>query len=160
MIIIFRRSWEEKRARLYVSYFYSTLKTGLQNGLSIIFMMVKVIVPCYIAIEFIKHTGLIETIGRLFAPFMSFLGLPGEAALGLIAGYLINLYGAIAVLTPLHLSTKDITVIALVLGISHSLTVETPVTRKTGVKGWPLLAVRILFGLLSGALLNVLWKLF
>ena len=140
--------------------FHSTLKRGFLNGLSIIFVMVKVIVPCYIAIEFIKYAGLIDVIGRIFKPFMSFLGLPGEAALGLIAGYLINLYAAIAVLTPLNLSTKDITVMALVLGISHSLTMETPVTQKTGVNGWPLLAVRIVFSLLSGALLNLLWKLF
>ena len=143
-----------------MDYFCLTLKRGLLNGLSIIFVMVKVIVPCYIIIEFIKQAGLIETIGRLFAPFMGLLGLPGEAALGLIAGYLINLYAAIAVLTPLHLSAKDITVMALVLGISHSLTVETPVTRKTGVNGWLLLAVRIIFSLASGVLLNLLWKRF
>jgi hypothetical protein len=142
------------------THFYPTLKRGFLNGLSIIFVMVKVIVPCYIAIEFIKHAGLIDAIGRLFKPFMGFFGLPGEAALGLIAGYLINLYAAIAVLTPLNLSTKDITVMALILGISHSLTMETPVTQKTGVNGWPLLAVRIVFSLLSGAFLNLLWKLF
>ncbi len=143
-----------------MSYLYTTLKRGVLNGVAIVFIMVKVIVPCYIAIEFIKHTGLIDIIGRFFKPAMGLLGLPGEAALGLIAGYLINLYAAIAVITPLNLSTKDITIIALILGISHSLTMETPVTQRTGVNGWPLLAVRIIFSLLSGALLNILWKLF
>lgn len=143
-----------------MNYFYPTLKRGVLNGVSIVFLMVKVIVPCYIAIEFIKHTGLIDMIGRFFKPFMGFLGLPGEAALGLIAGYLINLYAAIAVIAPLNLSTKDITVMALILGISHSLTVETPVTQKTGVNAWTLLIARIVFSLLSGALLNILWKLF
>jgi hypothetical protein len=122
--------------------------------------MVKVIVPCYIIIEFVKHAGLIDTISSFFKPFMSILGLPGEAALGLMAGYLINLYAAIAVLAPLNLSTKDITVMALILGIAHSLPVETPVTRQTGVNAWVLLIVRIVLSLVAGALLNLIWKLF
>jgi spore maturation protein SpmB len=140
--------------------FATSLKKGVLNGLSITFLMVKVIVPCLLAIELIKHFGFIDPISRIFRPFMSFIGLPGEAALGLIAGYSINLYAAIAVLTPLNLSAKDITVIALILGISHSLPMETPVTRQTGVNAWVLLLVRIVLSLVAGALLNIVWKLF
>jgi hypothetical protein len=134
------------------------LKRGLANGLSITFMMVKVIVPCYIAIEVIKHFGLIDIISRVCKPFMSVFGLPGEAALGLVAGYLINLYAAIAVLTPLGLPAKNLTVIALMLGICHSLTMETPITKKTGTNAWLLLFVRIVLSLFSGVALNLLWK--
>jgi hypothetical protein len=70
------------------------------------------------------------------------------------------LYAAIAVITPLHLSTKDVTVIALMLGICHSVTVETPVTKRTGVKAFPLLLVRLFLSLIAGAVLNLLWTLF
>jgi hypothetical protein len=91
---------------------------------------------------------------------MGIFGLPGESALGLIAGYFVNLYAAIAVVAPLNLSAKEITIIALMLGISHSLPIETAVTKKTGVNAWLMLAVRILFSLLSGVILNSLWKLF
>lgn len=136
------------------------LKKGLANGLSVTLLMVKVIVPCYIIIELIKHTGIINIIGEFFKPFMRFFGLPGEAALGIIAGYMINLYAAIAVLSPLNLSTKDITVVALMLGISHSLSVETPVTQKTGVNGFALFIVRVVLSLLAGAGLNFIWTLF
>jgi hypothetical protein len=136
------------------------LRRGLFNGLSITFMMVKVIVPCYIAIEIVKLLGVIDTIGSVCRPFMRLFGLPGEAALALVAGYLINMYAAIAVITPLHLSTKDITVIALMLGICHSVTVETPVTKKTGVNAFPLLLVRLFLSLIAGAVLNLLWTLF
>jgi spore maturation protein SpmB len=134
------------------------LKRGLLNGLSITFMMVKVIVPCYIAIEIIKHSGLIDIISRVCKPFMSIFGLPGETALGLVAGYFINLYAAIAVLTPLGLPAKDITVVALMLGICHSLTMETPITKKTGADAFLLLLVRIALSLFSGVALNLLWK--
>ena len=134
------------------------LKRGLTNGLSITFMMVKVIVPCYIAIEVIKHFGLIDIISRVCKPFMSIFGLPGEAALSLVAGYFINLYAAIAVLTPLGLPAKNVTVIALMLGICHSLTMETPITKKTGTNALLLMLVRIVLSLFSGVVLNLLWK--
>jgi hypothetical protein len=139
---------------------YSTVKRGLISGVAITYEMVKVIVPCYIAIEFIKHLGLIETVSNFFKPVMSIFGLPGESALGLIAGYFINLYAAIAVIAPLQLSAKDMTIIALMLGISHSLPVETGVTKQTGVNAWPLLFARVLFSLLAGIMVNGLWKLF
>jgi len=135
------------------------IKKGLANGLSITFVMVKVIVPCYIAIELIKHFGIIGVISEFFKPFMRFFGLPGEAALAIIAGYTINLYAAIAVLSPLNLSSKDITIVALILGISHSLSVETPVTQQTGANGWVLLILRIALSLFAGAGLNLIWKL-
>jgi spore maturation protein SpmB len=137
-----------------------TLKRGFQNGLSITVEMVKVIIPFYLIVELIRHLGLIGFIGGLFRPFMSLFGLPGESALALIAGYTANLYGAIAVLKPLHLSSRDVTTIALMLGLAHSLPVETPITRKTGVNAWLLLAVRISLSLLAGMALNLAWKLF
>jgi hypothetical protein len=139
---------------------HGTVKKGFLNGLAIIYTMVKVIVPFYIAIEFLKQTGIIGHIGYFLKPFMSIFGLPGESAICLAAGYFINLYAAIAVVAPLGLSSKDITIIALILGISHSLPVETAVTKQTGVNAWFMLAARILFSLISGFLLNILWTLF
>jgi len=136
------------------------LRKGFVNGISVTFTMVKVIVPFYIVIEFIKKTGLIAVISDFFKPFMQLIGLPGEAALGLMAGYFINLYAAIAVIAPLKLSAKDITIAALILGISHSLPLETAVTKQTGVNAWLLMFVRVFFSLLSGVMLNIIWKLF
>jgi hypothetical protein len=136
------------------------LKTGLKKGLSVTLTIMKVVIPCYIIIEFIKHAGLIDSIGRIFKPFMGIFGLPGEAALPLVAGYVVNLYAAIAILTPLGMPAKEITIIALMLGICHSLTVETPITRQTGVNAWLLTLVRVLVSLASGVGLNLVWTLF
>ncbi len=140
------------------SLVFGPIKRGLLSGLSITWMMVKVIVPCYVAIEIIKHTGLIDVISRACKPFMNIFGLPGEAALCLIAGYFINLYAAIAVVTPLDLPARNITVIALMLGICHSLTLETPITSKTGVNAALLMVVRVVLSLISGVALNAVWK--
>ena len=139
--------------------FAGTLKKGFLNGLSLTIDMIKVIVPFYLLVELIKFLGFIRLIGGFFKPFMGLFGLPGEAALALIAGYAANLYAAIAVLKPLHLSAKDVTIVALMLGISHSLPVETPITKRTGVNAWLLLLVRILLSLLVGITANLIWKL-
>lgn len=139
--------------------FLKVLRDGVSNGLSVTLMMVKIIVPCYIIIEFIKYYELIRPLSGLFRPIMKLLDLPGEAALGLLAGFFINLYAAIAILSPLNLSPKDITVCALILGICHSLIVETPVTKKTGVNYILLFFLRIIVGFLSGWGLSVLWKI-
>jgi hypothetical protein len=142
------------------STFTDTLRKGFLNGLSLTLDMIKVIVPYYLLVELIGYLGLVEVIGRLFRPFMGLFGLPGEAALALIAGYTASLYGAIAVIKPLHLSAKDVTIIALMLGISHSLPVETPITKRTGVNAWVLLLVRIALSFAVGAATNLIWKLF
>lgn len=146
--------------RIKMDNYLPVLRRGFINGISITFTMVKVIVPFYIVIEFIKKTGFIAVISDFFKPFMQLIGLPGEAALGLMAGYFINLYAAIAVIAPLELSTKDVTIVALILGISHSLPLETAVTKQTGVNAWLLMFARVFFSLLSGVILNVIWKLF
>jgi spore maturation protein SpmB len=137
--------------------FFATFKRGALNGLAITYEMVKVIVPFYIAIEFLKRTTFLGFVSDIFRPAMSLFGLPGEAALGLMAGYFVNLYAAIAVLVPLNLPAREITVMALMLGIAHNLPLETAVTRQTGVNAWLMLLVRVLFSLLSGVILNLLW---
>ncbi len=138
----------------------ATLKRGFYKGLALAAEMVKVIVPFYLLVELLRYFGLITFIGRALGPFMKLFGLPGESALALIAGYTANLYAAIAVLKSLHLSARDVTTIALMLGISHSLVIETSLTRKTGVNAWLLLFVRVALSLVAGIALNLIWKLF
>ncbi len=140
--------------------FTDTLRKGFLNGLSLTLDMIKVIVPFYLLVEIARYLGFVSLAGRFFRPFMGLFGLPGEAALAMMAGYASNLYAAIAVIKPLHLSAKDVTIIALMLGISHSLPIETPVTKKTGVNAWALLVMRVFLGLLVGIAANTLWKLF
>lgn len=138
---------------------FDSLKKGVINGLFVILLMFKVIVPCYIIIEFIKHYDLLRPISSLFRPIMKFLDLPAEAAIGILAGFFVNLYAAIAILFPLNLSTKDITVCALILGICHSLTVETPIIKETGVPYIFLLFLRIFVAFLAGWGISVIWKI-
>jgi len=49
---------------------------------------------------------------------------------------------------------------ALILGISHSLPIETSVTQKTGVSWVVLLGARIGLSLISGVFVNIVWTFF
>ena len=55
---------------------------------------------------------------------MKLFGLPGEAAFAFIAAFLLNLYAAIAVLAPLHLTPWQVTRCGLMMGIAHNLAVQ------------------------------------
>ncbi len=106
------------------------ITTGLKSGLSTTFRLVRIIIPFYFLIEWLKLTPVLGWLGHVLAPVMKIWGLPGEAGFVLVTGNLVNLYAAIAVMIPLHLSIPQITLIGLMLGISHNLIVETAVLKE------------------------------
>lgn len=133
--------------------FVQTLHRGLLNGLRTTWDLALVIVPVYLFVTVLKHTPILPWIGRVCKPLMEVLGLPGEAVMAVVLGNLLNLYAAVGAVTPLELSSRQVTVFALFLLMSHSLVVETAVSRKTGVVAWPFLLLRIFGGFGLAALL-------
>ncbi len=124
---------------------------GLERGRTLAWFLLKTILPLYVATEILKVSGLLSWISSFLAPVMGLFGLPAEAAAVLTAGFLVNLYAAAAVAAPLGLSSAQVSVIGLILGISHSLVVEGAVVRGL-VPGrhWHLTALRLGLGLASG----------
>lgn len=85
---------------------------------------------------------------------MRYLGLPGDAAMAILAGYLVSLYAAIAVMIPLGLTAKQITILGLLLGLSHNLVIETLVLREMRANYILLLGIRILLSLVMAFTIN------
>ena len=106
-----------------------TFKRGIHKGLSTTWVLSKVVVPIYVAVTFLSFTPLLEKIADLCAPFMKYLGLPGEASLALVVGNVLNMYAAIGVIVSIHLNPREITIIAMMLLFSHTLFVECAVSR-------------------------------
>jgi spore maturation protein SpmB len=136
--------------------FIITLKDGTQKGLKTTWTLAKVIVPIYIIITILKYTPVINWIAIIFAPVMKAFGLPGEAAIALVMGNLLNIYGAIGVIVTLSLTVKQITIISVMLSFSHTLLVETAVSKRVGVNVPTILGVRLGLAAVSGILLNIL----
>ena len=80
------------------------IRTGLSAGLQTSLKIIKVSIPLYVAVTLLKGTPVLDLLGRVFAPVMGLFGLPGEAAFAFVAAFLLNLYAAIAVIVPLHLT--------------------------------------------------------
>lgn len=133
-----------------------TIINGLKSGLNTTWILAKIMIPVYFVVTILKHTFLLEYISNLFIPFMNILGLPGEAAIVLVLGNVINLYAALGAVATLTLTSKEITIIAVMLSFSHSLFMETAVAKKTGVNVAIILLIRLTLAILSGVLLNIL----
>ena len=129
------------------------LRTGLHGGLQTTWKLLKFVLPLYVAVDLLKQTPLLDRLGALFAPLMALFDLPGEAAFAFVAAFLLNLYAAIAVMAPLHLTPWQVTECGLMMGIAHNLIVEGGVLGSTGSRGGLLTACRLLLAALAGLFL-------
>jgi len=108
---------------------HDSLRSAVTSGL----LILKLVVPFYILADVLLYFDLLRYAGFLFAPFTSLLDLPPEAAVALAGGVLINIYAAIAFAAPLHLSPYQWTVLAVFLGVCHSLVVESAIMARLGI---------------------------
>jgi len=135
------------------------IRAGLSAGFGTSLKIIKVSVPLYVAVTLLKGTPLLDLLGDVFAPVMGIFGLPGEAAFAFVAAFLLNLYAAIAVIAPLHLTPFQVTQCGLMMGIAHNLVVEGGVLSTTGTRGGVLTVCRLLIACAAGMLLRGLWSL-
>lgn len=132
----------------------NTFIKGLKNGFYVTWDLAKIIVPVYFAVTFLKYTPVLPWISKHMEPMMFWFGLPGEASLAIVMGYFVNIYAAIGAFLPLGLSSQQITVLAGMLLMAHSLPIETTVSKKTGIQVKSLIAIRLSLSVLMGLALN------
>jgi len=132
-----------------------TWKNGFANGLKTSFLLLKVIIPVFALIKVLEHTHVIGWIAQYCDPLMRFVGLPGEAALAVVTGMFLNFYAAIGIIIALGLTAWQITIIAVILSCCHELVIETAIVKKTGIRAWPILGIRLATAFGAGVLLNV-----
>lgn len=132
---------------------------GFRRGINVFAQLCGIMIPVYILVAVLKTTPLFGYLGGIFHPLMRYFGLPGEAALALVTGMAVNLYAAAAVITDLHMTGRQLTIAALILGISHSQVMETAIVGKMGGRPIIVTSLRIVFSLTAGLLLNMVWPL-
>lgn len=132
-----------------------TFKRGMVNGLKTLWILSRVLIPVYLIVTVIRMTPLIDGIAVVFKPLMIWFGLPGEAAIVLVLGNVLNLYAALGAIASLTLSVKQITILAVMLAFSHSLIVETAIFNKLKVNTVFVVLLRLSLSIISGILLNV-----
>ncbi len=105
--------------------------------------LLRVILPLSFVVSLADWLGILARIGDLLAPAMGVFGLPGEAAVVLVSGFLVGIYGGVAAMTILPFSSPQVTILSLMLLTAHNLPVECMVQHKTGTPWWMTLTVRV-----------------
>jgi len=117
-------------------------------------LMMKIYLPLSVLTLLLKHLGVIEAAAPLFAPLMGYIGLPGEAAITLVAGFTNSIYAALATMAAFDLTPRQVTILGVVLGIAHSLFVETGILTRLGIATVMIAFFRIGAALLTGVVMN------
>ncbi|WP_053368204.1 nucleoside recognition domain-containing protein [Bacillus sp. FJAT-27245] len=134
-----------------------SIKKGLLVGLKTTWSLGKVIFPVTLAVSILQYTPLLAWLIKAVSPLMKLIGLPGDAAIPLVLGNVLNLYAAIGAILTLDFSVKEVFILAVMLSFSHNLIVESTVALKAGVKLWVVLAVRLGLAFVSAAVINLVW---
>jgi hypothetical protein len=135
----------------------NSLKKGLLVGLKTTWTLGKIIFPVTLLVAILQYTPILPWVMKLISPLMELIGLPGDAAIPLVLGNVLNLYAAIGAILTLDLSVKEVFILAVMLSFSHNLLVESGVAMKAGVKLWVVLVTRPGLALLSAVVINLVW---
>jgi hypothetical protein len=132
------------------------LRLGLSAGLRTFWDLAKVMIPAYGVTLALQQLGVIGRLSGLARPLMAALGLPGDAAVPLVVGYVLNIYAAVGSMQALDLTPRQITVLAVAILTGHNLVVEGAVLHKAGMNGFAFGALRIVAGLAAAVVANFL----
>lgn len=133
-----------------------TFIRGGRSGVETIWTMSKVILPVFVVVRILEKIGVVAYLAVLFEPLTRLFGLPGEAAVPLVLGNTLNIYAALAAIEPLNLTPKHITILAVMISFSHTLPVETAVSRRVGVSAMMIMGIRIGIAAFAGIVLNLI----
>jgi Fe2+ transport system protein B len=109
------------------------LNSGIQKGWRGFLWMLKIIVPISFLTVILEYSGWIHHIDFIIKPAMNLLNLPPMAAVPLIVGMLTGIYGGIASMVVLPLTSNEMTLIAIFLLISHNLIQEGIIQGQSGL---------------------------
>ena len=133
------------------------IKSGLKKSLRTLWFLTKIVIPITCVVQFLEHYGILEPAAAFFTPVTSWFGLPGETVLPLMLGFLTNFYASLGAVATISLSSRQITVFALIIGICHELPVESAICSSTGLKIYQSVILRLSTAFAAGFLLNALY---
>ena len=123
---------------------------------STIFKMTVIIVPLLIGIEYLKEIGWMEKLSVKLRKVSELIGLPGEAAFGMIVVYIIGLvFGSgviIRIKKEVEMTRKQINTMFIFIGMCHAVVEETIIFTAVGANGIIVLVSRVLASFLFGLL--------
>jgi spore maturation protein SpmB len=139
------------------TFFFRALaaaKTASSGAARTAWWMVRLVVIVSFGVEVLRYFGVIAWLSNLLSPFFEYLGLPGEASLAFISGYFVNVYTAIAVMSTFEMTTRAITILAIMVLCAHNMVIESAVQKKCGTSMLRVFVIRTLSAFILGFTLN------
>jgi len=138
----------------------TAIKTGFFKAIKTVIMLLRIVLPVYALVVIIRYSPLMPFLQDTFAPAMGLFGLPGDAIIPIVTGAFTDEYGAIAVMNQLVLSSAQITTIAIMVTMAHTIPVEAAIAQKVGLNWGKFTTFRIAMAILSGLLVGWLGGIF
>ncbi len=131
----------------------------LRQAVKTSYALFRIIVPIAIGVRLLELLGAIDLLGRLLAPLMALVGLPGSMGLVWATTLVTNLYGGMVVFAGVApgagLTVAQVTVLATMMLIAHAIPVEASIAQQAGTRFRTMAALRVAGALLAGMLLNL-----
>jgi Fe2+ transport system protein B len=143
-----------------MNLFAATVRDGAIKGVKTAVMLLKIVLPIYAVVVLIKYSPIMPFLQDLFSPAMKFFHLPGDAIVPLITGVFTDEYGVITVMSTFDFTTAQITTIAMISLVAHSMPVETAIAQKIGMPAGRFTVFRILSAIAVGLLVGWIGGLF
>ena len=144
--------------------FFSWWQELLRDTAVTSWTLIRITLPILLAVKVLGDLGLVELIAGLLDPLMGLMGLPGSMGLVWATAMFTNLYAGMMVFAELTatttVSTAQVTVLASLMLIAHSLPVELAISRKAGAGAGAIAVIRLLGALVYGMLLNQICRFF
>lgn len=134
------------------------LKSVFQEISQVYLTLLKVMVPAIIVVKILDLLGGTQWLAEILAPLMQLVGLPEQLGLVWATAILTNIFTAMVVFvdvtTQLELSVAQVSVIGILILISHSVPIEGAVAKMVGVSWRLTITLKIGGGFLLAALVN------
>lgn len=140
--------------------FLKAVKDGAVKGVRTGIFLLKIMIPIYVVVVFIKHSFLMEFLEKLFTPIMGIFKLQGDAAVPFIAGVFTDEYGAVAAMKGFDYTMAQITTLAMIVLTFHSIPVESAIAAKIGFPALKFALFRLISAVLIGILIGFLGGMF
>ena len=131
-------------------------KDAIPTALKTAVWFLKITIPISLLVTLLNYFGILQIISLYLSPIFNLIGLRGEAALVYITSAFLNVYSAIAVITSINFTLREMTILAIMSLIAHNLILETAVQKKTGSKAWHIIVLRIATSVVAAITLNLL----
>jgi hypothetical protein len=144
---------------MFMSALTEPIVKGLKKSVQLLWLLTKIIIPVSCLVAILDYYGIVQSVAIFFTPAMALFGLPGEATIALLLSFFVNFYAGLGVITTIALDARQLTILAVMIGICHELPVESVICSYTGLRIHVSAVLRITTALAAGLLLNFIYTL-